>query len=85
MKFLGVLVFVAVTGGFPLAYGEHSQEEAIWEVLSWATDHPVIKGAVVYEAGDYGQARGLRAPNGRLRPATRFVTRAIQQIRESAR
>ena len=77
--------WVFATGGFPLAYGEHSQEEAIWEVLSWATDHPAIKGAVIYEAGDYGQARGLRAPNGRLRPATRFVTRAIQQLRESAR
>jgi hypothetical protein len=40
---------------------------------------------VVYEAGDYGQTRGLRAPNGRLRLATRSVTRAIEQIRESAR
>jgi len=77
--------WVFATGGYPLAYGEASQEEAIWEVLSWATDHPIIKGAVIYEAGDYGQARGLRAPNGRIRPATRFVTRAIQQIRESAR
>jgi hypothetical protein len=77
--------WVFATGGYPLAYGEASQEEAIWEVLAWATDHPIIKGAVVYEAGDYGQARGLRAPNGRLRPATRIVARAIQQLRESAR
>jgi hypothetical protein len=77
--------WVFATGGYPLAYGEASQEEAIWEVLAWATDHPVIKGAIVYEAGDYGQARGLRAPNGRLRPATFFVTRAIQQLRESVR
>jgi hypothetical protein len=35
--------------------------------------------------GDYGQARGLRAPNGRLRPATGAVMRAIRQLRESAR
>jgi hypothetical protein len=77
--------WVFATGGYPLAYGEASQEEAIWEVLAWATDHPVIKGAIVYEAGDYGEARGLRAPNGRLRPATKFVTRAIQQLRESVR
>jgi hypothetical protein len=77
--------WVFATGGFPLAYGERSQEEAIWQVLAWATDHPVIKGAVIYEAGDYGQSRGLRAPNGRFRPATRIVTRAIQQLRESAR
>jgi len=26
----------------------------VWEVLAWATDHPAIKGAIVYEAGDYG-------------------------------
>jgi len=77
--------WIFATGGFPLAYGDRSQEEAIWQVLAWATDHPVIKGAVVYEAGDYGQSRGLRAPNGRFRPATAIVTRAIQQLRESAR
>jgi hypothetical protein len=77
--------WIFATGGFPLAYGERSQAEAIWQVLAWATDHPVIKGAVIYEAGDYGQSRGLRAPNGRFRPATQIVTRAIQQLRESAR
>ncbi|MEO7082806.1 MAG: hypothetical protein ABI442_21765, partial [Gemmatimonadaceae bacterium] len=77
--------WVFATGGFPLAYGERSQEEAIWQVMAWATDHPLIKGLVVYEAGDYGQSRGLRAPNGRLRAATRSVTRAIEQLRESAR
>ncbi len=78
-------VWVFATGGYPLSYGERSQEEAIWEVLAWATDHPNIKGTVVYEAGDYGQARGLRAPNGRLRPATSAVARAIKGLRESAR
>jgi hypothetical protein len=77
--------WIFATGGFPLAYGERSQENAIWEVLSWGTDHAAIKGAIVYEAGDYGQARGLRAPNGRLRPATRRVIWAIEQLRESAR
>ncbi len=77
--------WVFATGGYPLAYGERSQAEAVWEVLAWATDHPAIKGAIVYEAGDYGQARGLRAPNGRLRPVTRRVMTAIQQLRESAR
>lgn len=77
--------WVFATGGYPLAYGERSQAEAVWEVLAWATDHPAIKGAIVYEAGDYGQARGLRAPNGRLRLVTRRVMTAIQQLRESAR
>ena len=73
------------TGGYPLAFGERSQEEAVWQALSWATDHPAIKGAIVYEAGDYGQTRGLVAPNGRLRPATRTIIRAIQQLRESSK
>jgi hypothetical protein len=77
--------WVFATGGYPLAYGERSQEEAVWETLAWATDHPAIKGAIVYEAGDYGQSRGLRAPNGRLRPVTRRVMTAIQQLRESAK
>lgn len=78
-------VWVFATGGYPLSYGERSQEQAIWEVLAWATDHPDIKGTVVYEAGDYAEARGLRAPNGRLRPATNAVRRAIRGLRESAR
>ena len=77
--------WVFATGGFPLAYGEQSQADAIWEVIAWATDHPRIKGVVVYEAGDYGQSRGLRAPNGRLRPAADGVMRAVRAIRESAR
>ena len=77
--------WVFATGGYPLAYGERSQEAAVWEVLAWATNHPEIKGAVVYEAGDYGQARGLRAPNGRMRPAESAVMRAIRQLQESAR
>ena len=74
---------VFATGGFPLAYGEASQFDAVWEVMAWATDHPAIKGAIVYEAGDYGQARGLRAPNGRLRPAALAVARAVRGLRES--
>jgi hypothetical protein len=77
--------WIFATGGFPLAFGERSQENAIWEVFAWGTEHPAIKGAIVYEAGDYGQARGLRAPNGRFRPATRRVIWALEQLRESAR
>jgi hypothetical protein len=77
--------WVFATGGYPLAYGERSQEAAVWEVMAWATNHPEIKGAIVYEAGDYGQARGLRAPNGRLRPAAGATMRAIRQLQESAR
>lgn len=77
--------WVFAAGGYPLAYGERSQFNAVWEVLAWATDHAAIKGALIYEAGDYGQARGLRAPNGRLRPVTTAVLHAITGLRESAK
>lgn len=76
--------WVFATGGFPLAQGERSQELALWSVLSWATAHPSIRGLVAYEAGDYGQARGLRAPSGRLRPATFTLLRAVSALRETA-
>ena len=77
--------WVFATGGYPLAYGERIHERTIWQVLAWATEHPAITGLVVYEAGDYGQSRGLRAPNGRIRSAALAVARAIRGLRESAR
>ena len=49
-----------------------------------ATAHPAIKGTMIYEAGDYGQSRGLRAPNGRLRPAGFAIIRALRGLRETA-
>jgi hypothetical protein len=75
--------WVFAAGGFPLTTGERMQERIVWRSLSWATDHPAIKGLIVYEAGDYAQARGLKAPNGRLRRAERAVRNAIRQLRES--
>jgi hypothetical protein len=44
-----------------------------------------VKGVVVYEAGDYGVARGLRSPSGRLRSATFTIIRGIRGLREAAR
>lgn len=75
--------WVFAAGGFPLNTGERMQARIIWQTLSWATDHPAIKGLVVYEASDYAQARGLRAPNGRLRAVEKAVRDAIRQLRES--
>ena len=75
--------WVFAAGGYPLNTGERMQERILWHSLSWATDHPAIKGLVVYEASDYAQARGLRSPNGRLRSAERAVRNAIKQLRES--
>jgi hypothetical protein len=75
--------WVFAAGGFPLNTGERMQERIVWRSLSWATDHPAIKGLIVYEASDYAQARGLRAPNGRLRAAERAIRNAIRQLREA--
>lgn len=75
--------WVFAAGGYPLAHGEASQTQAIWDVLAWATAHPAIKGLMVYEAGDYGQARGLRSPSGRLREATLYVMGAMRALREA--
>jgi len=76
--------WVFATGGYPLAHGEASQAQAIWDILAWATAHPAIKGLLVYEAGDYGQSRGLRSPSGRLRDATIYVMGAMRALREAA-
>jgi hypothetical protein len=75
--------WVFAAGGYPIAHGEASQAEAIWDVLAWATAHPAIKGLIVYEAGDYGQARGLRSPSGRLRTAALYVLSAMRALREA--
>jgi hypothetical protein len=70
-------------GGYPLAHGEVSQDRAIWAALAWATGHPSMRGAVITEANDYGQAMGIRAPNGRFRLASGRVRVAFRAIRES--
>jgi hypothetical protein len=75
--------WVFAAGGFPLNTGEQMQTRIIWNTLAWATDHPAIKGLIVYDASDYAQARGLRTPSGRLRAAERVVRNAIRQLRES--
>ncbi len=71
-------------GGFPAVHGERSQELAIWGALAWATTQTAIKGLIVGEAGDYNSERGLRAPNGRLRPAVAMLARARAGLREAA-
>ena len=38
---------------------------------------------LVYEAGDYGQSRGLRSPSGRLREATIYVMGAMRALHEA--
>jgi hypothetical protein len=75
--------WVLGTGGYPLAHGEESHALAIWATLAWATSHPQIRGVLVMEASDYGEAMGLRAPNGRYRQAATSVRRALNGLRET--
>lgn len=75
--------WVFAAGGYPLLHGEENQERAIWAVLAWATAQTPIKGAVIYDSGDYNTVRGLRAPNGRLRSATGAILRAEKGLRAS--
>ncbi|HXT47573.1 MAG TPA: hypothetical protein VN717_02980 [Gemmatimonadaceae bacterium] len=72
------------TGGLPMVHGEQSQARAIWGSLAWATSRSALKGAIVFQAGDYGTPIGLRAPGGRLRPAAAVVARAIRVLSENA-
>jgi len=76
--------WVFSTGGYPLAHGEKSQDQAVWATLAWATAHGQVRGLIVTEAGDYGQAMGVRAPNGRFRRVSSTLRRSIKGLRESA-
>jgi hypothetical protein len=75
--------WVLGAGGYPLAHGEVSQARAIWAALSWATARESVKGLVVSDANDYGQAMGVRAPNGRFRRAADAVRTAQRTLRET--
>ena len=70
-------------GGYPLAHGEPSQDRAILAALAWATGHEQMRGLVVTEASDYGQAMGVRAPHGRFRTAAVSLRRSFEALRES--
>lgn len=75
--------WVFAAGGYPMIHGERSQQLALWDVLSWATAQPAIKGMIMYEAGDYDAIRGLRSPGGRLRSAVPALLRASRSLAES--
>ncbi len=76
--------WVFAAGGFPVAHGEVSQENAVWSALAWATSRPAIKGFIVSEAGDYGTVTGIRAPDGHLRRVAFAIKRALRGLQESA-
>lgn len=76
--------WVFSASGLPIAHGDKGQDRALWGALVWATGNARIKGFVVTEAGDYGDARGLRTIGGRVRPAASTIERAIRALRERA-
>ncbi len=76
--------WVLAAGGYPVAHGERSQLLALRGVLAWATSQPSVHGIVFTDAGDYDAQRGLRAPDGRFRPALGELVRSIIAERESA-
>jgi len=76
--------WVFSAGGLPLAHGEQSQELALSGILAWATSRGEIRGLIANGAGDYGAMVGLRAPNGRLRPAALAMLRAQRGLAEAA-
>lgn len=75
--------WVFATGGYPLAHGEKSQEEALKGVLAWATSRPEVRGVIVTSSADYGTATGLRAVTGRLRPASAAYVASMRAMREA--
>jgi hypothetical protein len=76
--------WVLEAGGLPMAHGEQNQARAIWGTIAWATSRRAVKGAIVFEASDYGTPIGLRAPGGRVRPAAATLARAIKVLSENA-
>ena len=77
--------WVFAARGFPLVFGERNQERTLWGALAWATRQPGLKAFIVDGAGDYDRLTGLRAPNGRLRPAVAKLDRARRALDEAAR
>lgn len=76
--------WVFAAGGYPVAHGEQSQQLALRGVLAWATSQPAVRGIVFTDAGDYDAQRGLRAPDGRFRPALGELQRSMTAERESS-
>jgi hypothetical protein len=76
--------WVFAAGGYPVTHGEASQARAVWGALSWATSRREIRGLIVADASDYDATTGLRAPDGRMRPAADVVLRATRGLHEAS-
>jgi hypothetical protein len=74
--------WVLGTGAYPRLFGERNQGASLWGMLAWATTLPRVGGFVADGAGDYDALTGLRAPGGRLRPATDVLARVRKILAE---
>jgi hypothetical protein len=75
-------LWIATAVGVPRAHGDASQRNTVLHILSWATRRPNVRGVIVGDAGDYESATGLRAADGRLRPAVSTIMRVTRGLRE---
>jgi hypothetical protein len=75
-------LWIATASGLPRAHGDESQRVTLLHVLAWATRRPAARGVIVGDAGDYEAATGLRAADGRLRPAVGTLMRVTRGLRE---
>jgi len=74
--------WILEAGGYPTVHGELSQSRALWGILAWATNHPIIRGVIAFEASDYSTRLGLQTPSGRIRLAAGTLKRAIAGLGE---
>lgn len=68
--------------GAPLTFGESAQRRLLHHVLAWAAARAGVRGVVVAQAGDYDRVTGLRAANGRWRPAVADLQQLILSLSE---
>ena len=74
--------WILEAGGYPTVHGELSQSRALWGILAWSTNHPIIRGVIAFEASDYSTRLGLQTPSGRIRLAAGTLKRAIAGLGE---
>lgn len=74
--------WILEAGGLPTVHGELSQARALWGILAWSTNHPIIHGVIAFEASDYSRRLGLQTPSGRIRLAAGTLERAIAGLGE---
>jgi hypothetical protein len=76
--------WVLESGALPLTHGDRNQTRTLWATLAWASQQPLVRGVIIYQASDYESPTGLRAPGGRIRAAAYRVAEAVRAFDEVA-